>query len=203
MLCNVTGIMQLPDGSNAAGVRFALIPSVGGVVRADNISVAQDAVAFTVGQGGAVDFQAQSGEYVLRPTNRKFGDTVIYIPAMAAADVSQVMPVNVVNRGNKVYLKQGDTLSVNCIYVDDYDVARSLVGVTVTAAMQSPDGQVVTPLVVTKDTNESAGGFTISLDAANTASLAIGGHGCAVKFTAADDVTTTLSFKVNVVGEYE
>ncbi len=203
MLCNVTGIMQLPDGTDATGVRFALIPSVGGVVRADNISVAQNDVAFTVGQGGAVDFQAQNGEYVLRPTNRRFGDTVIYIPSMAAADVSQVMPVNVVNKGNKVYLKQGDSLSVKCIYVDDYNVARSLIGVTVSAAMQSPDGQTITPLVVTKDTNESGGGFTVSLVAANTAGLDIGGHKCSVKFVAADSVTTTLSFRINVVGEYE
>lgn len=202
-LCHVTGTMYLPDGEPATGVRFVLIPSVGGVARRSLGSTAMSPRAFVVKQGGSVDFSAQSGEYILRATSRDLTDTVIMVPDRDSADIADISPVKVPARDSAVVIKPGDSLEVGCIWVDRYHIRQSLVGVDATASMMGPDGSEV-DLVVWVSEQPETGEFTVGLPAEQTDELAIGHHRVTVRFSRDGGVSvSSMSFGVYVAGEYE
>lgn len=195
MLCNITGTMMLPDGTDATGVVFTLIPSVNGVVMVGTDNVAMTSGSFRVGQGGAVDVTVQSGEYTLR--SDRTSDTVIYVPPASDADVSQVFPLAVYQKQAHVFLRQGDTFQLGAVYCNDYNIPQDLTGVTVTASMRVGSGVPVELDVVV--TSEERGEFTISLDAEDTEGLPVGLYEAQVVFELDGIVKSSIGISVNVV----
>lgn len=204
-LVNVTGTLVLPDGTGLAD-RQLIIRKVHRQAEPDTSFVIMPGDVVTqTDASGAVDVDLYDGQYVV--IYQKDYSVVDYVywavpdDGSTSANVAEITPVPIPKGATNVYrTKRGDTIKFGCIYLNEYGVRASVVGINITADMQHSVTGVEYSFAVTK-VAAAEGRFDLTIDASTAATLELGEYDFDVRFSDGINVRHTTTGKIIVAKE--